>query len=164
VDGEGCFALKFRRDIRRERKRTPIYFYWDIEFAILLREDDSDILTKIQDTLKCGKISHAKRGFARYAVSSVLDLSDKIVPFFEKYTLRAKKAKDFALWKEAVKIFLRNQRRDLNRVPGERGFSKTLWKDDDLRKLAGIHNEMKEYKSKGNEWKWIHKVNRTGHC
>jgi len=105
VDGEGCFSLKFRRDIRHERKNTPVYFYWDIEFAILLREDDSSILTKIRNTLECGRISHAKRGFVRYAVNDILDLSNKIVPFFERHTLRAKKAKDFALWKKQLKYF-----------------------------------------------------------
>gem|GEM_PF-6727427 len=33
VDGEGCFALKFRRDVRRDRMGSPEYFYWDAEFA-----------------------------------------------------------------------------------------------------------------------------------
>lgn len=31
VDGEGCFALKFRRDVRHDRPGNPEYYYWDIE-------------------------------------------------------------------------------------------------------------------------------------
>lgn len=46
VDGEGCFALKLRREIRYERKNKPTYIYWDAEFAIVLREDDKEILKK----------------------------------------------------------------------------------------------------------------------
>ena len=48
IDGEGCFALKFRRDVRRERKNNPVYYYWDIEFAVVLRGDDKDILNNIK--------------------------------------------------------------------------------------------------------------------
>jgi hypothetical protein len=160
VDGEGCFALKFRREVKHGRgKRSgikPIYFYWDIEFAIMLREDDKGILEKIKDTLGCGNLTKPnKRGMVRYAVNRISDLSDKIVPFFEKYQLRAKKKFDFELWKEAVKIFKRNQRLIVNRKPGERGFYKTNWNPKDLNRLKIIHNEMKRYKSGGREWKWL---------
>lgn len=156
VDGEGCFALKFRRDIRRERKNIPIYFYWDIEFAIVLRADDSNILERIRMTLNCGNISTTKRGQCRYSVNKIDDLSNKIIPFFINYPLQAKKANDFGLWKEAAEIFDRTQRKILNRIPGARGFSKTLWNPEDLRRLLEIHEEMKIYKSHmPNEWKWL---------
>jgi intein-encoded DNA endonuclease-like protein len=26
VDGEGCFGLQFRKDVRHERPNTPIYY------------------------------------------------------------------------------------------------------------------------------------------
>ena len=159
VDGEGCFALKFRRDVRHERgKRSgikPVYFYWDIEFVIMLRGDDKEILEKIKNTLSCGNLSKNKRGMVRYAVTNINDLSDKIVPFFEKYKLHAKKRFNFELWKEAVEIFGRNQRMILNRKRGERGFHKTNWKPEDLNRLKIIHDEMRRYKSGGQDWKWL---------
>src|SRR3990167_7807184 len=114
VDGEGCFALKFRRDIKLNRKNTPVYFYWDIEFAIMLREDDKEILESIKETIGCGRISTSKRGSVRYSVNHVGDLIDKIVPFFELYPLHAKKLFDFELWREAVEIIKRNQRIKIN--------------------------------------------------
>ena len=149
VDGEGCFALKFRRDVRHDRKSKPIYFYWDIEFAILLREDDRDLLGKVKDTLKCGKISVNKRGQVRYAINVIDDLFDKVIPFFEKHKLYGKKRHDFTLWKEGVEILKRNQQ-------VKKGtFQSIAWKKNDFKRLVSIHSEMKKYKSKGNEWKWI---------
>lgn len=156
VDGEGCFALKFRRDVRHKRKNTPIYFYWDIEFVICLRQDDRGILEKIRDTLSCGKVNNSdKHGAVRYAVNDINDLSDKVVPFFQKYPLRAKKQFDFQLWKEAVEIFKRNQRLVVNIKKGERGFHKVNWNPKDIARLKEIHNEMIKYKSGGKPWKWL---------
>ncbi|MEK7146796.1 MAG: LAGLIDADG family homing endonuclease [Patescibacteria group bacterium] len=155
VDGEGCFALKFRRDIKHERKNKPIYFYWDIEFAIVLREDDKEILEKIQAALGCGYISFTKRGMVRYSVSEINELLNKIALFFEKYPLHAKKKYDFLLWKEAVEIFKKNQRSKLNRKKGEKGFHKVIWNKGDLSRLKEIHEEMKKYKSGNRDWKWL---------
>ncbi len=155
VDGEGCFALKFRRDIRHERKNKPIYFYWDIEFAIELRGDDVGILEKIRETLNCGRININKHGAARYAVNDINDLSDKIIPFFNKHPLYAKKRHDFLLWEEAAGLFKKNQRLKINRNPGERGFHKTNWDPKDLNKLKEIHEAMKQYKGGHKNWKWL---------
>lgn len=89
VDGEGCFALKFRRDIKYKRKNKPAYFYWDIEFAIMLKGDDKEILERIQNTLNCGKLGNIdKRGTIRYAVNDINDITDKIVPFLKSINCR----------------------------------------------------------------------------
>ena len=98
VDGEGCFFIHFRRDVRHERKNKPVYFYWDIGFAIVLRGDDKGILEEIQRTLNCGKISMDRRGMARYEITNLQDLLTKVAPFFEIHPLRAKKRSDFLLW------------------------------------------------------------------
>ena len=160
VDGEGCFILNFRRDIRHDRgKRSgikPVYFYWDIGFAIVLREDDKEILEEIKNTLGCGRVTGPNaKGQVRFQTTDINDLSDKMVPFFEKYQLYAKKKFDFNLWKEAVNIFKRNQRLSLNRKDGEKGFYKTNWSSKDLERLREIHEEMKKYKSSKKPWKWL---------
>lgn len=154
VDGEGCFALKFRRDVRHERKSKPEYFYWDIEFAIMLKGDDKEILENIKETLGCGAISTTRKGFVRYAVNRIDDLTGIIVPFFEKHRLHAKKRHDFDLWKETVVIFDRNQRKGVN--TGKGGFQKTKWNVKDLERLKEIQKEMAKYKG-GNRhtWKWL---------
>lgn len=157
TDGEGCFALKFRRDVRNERKNKPVYFYWDIEFVIVLRGDDIEILEKIKETLGCGNLHKPnRRGSVRFTVNNINDICSIIVPFFEKYPLRAKKKYDFILWREAAEIFKRNQKILINRRKGEKGFHKVIWSDDDLKRLLEIHELMKTYKSnRQKEWKWL---------
>ena len=56
VDGEGCFALKFVRSVRHDRPNKPVYFYWALEFVIMLKADDKEILDRIQYTLDCGTV------------------------------------------------------------------------------------------------------------
>lgn len=142
VDGEGCFALKFRRDVRYDRPGKPTYFYWDIEFAVMLRKDDVEILKEIQETLGCGRISITRRTqAARYAVNNLDDLGKKVIPFFNRYKLRAKKQYDFKLWEGAFEILKRNERKTVGEA--------------DTKKLKEIHNKMMVYKSSIKPWKWL---------
>lgn len=156
VDGEGCFALKFIREIKYNRKNKPEYFYWDIEFAILLRADDKDILANVRDALDCGKVGKPdKRGMVRYAVNDTHDLLYKIAPFFDKYQLHAKKKFDFVLWKEALGILIRYQQKNIKREKDGKGFPKIGWGKRDAKRLNQIVNEMKRYKSGNRSWKWL---------
>ena len=84
----------------------------------------------------------------RYSISDTDDLKNKIVPFFEKYPLCAKKRFDFQLWKEAVEILRRNRMTKLNRIKGEKGFRKVNWRQNDLKILKKIYEEMQKYKYK----------------
>lgn len=163
VDGEGCFALKFRRDVRRERKNQPVYFYWDIEFVIMLRSDDREILEKIQETLECGKISVNKRSMVRFAINNIEDLKYKIIPFFQAYQLRAKKKHDFELWKEAVDLLYKNKglATNISSTGNPRGKRKIFWDSGELLRLREIHNMMKEYKSSREEWRWISQLSKA---
>ena len=156
VDGEGCFALKFRRDIRHDRKGSPTYYYWGIEFAIVLRTDDTAILESIQYTLGCGRISVGNFNTARFSVNRLEDLSSIVVPFFEKYPLHAKKKHDFFLWEEALRILNRNRQSNMMRTDRQIGFSKIKWKQTDIDRLLEIREDMKKYKSfQDNDWKWL---------
>lgn len=160
VDGEGCFALKFRRDVRHERKNKPVYFYWDIEFVLMLRKDDKEILEAIRETLGCGRISVNKRGMARYAVNNINDLMHKIIPFFDSYHLRAKKRFDFELWKESLELLHKNRglKTNISSTGNSRGDRKISWDTKDLEKLKKIQEKMRQYKSKRPDWKWIQRI------
>lgn len=160
VDGEGCFALKFRRDVKHERKNSPVYFYWDIEFAIVLRQDDQEILEFIKETLKCGYVTN-NNGQVRYSVNDLNDLLYKIVPFFNGHALRAKKQHDFELWKEALLLLHKNKglATNIRSTNNSRGKRTVFWKPQDLAKLVDIHNRMAQYKAKrSRDWKWLHVI------
>lgn len=157
VDGEGCFALKFRRDFKDKRKKQKEYFYWTAEFAIVLRSDDSDILRYIKETLRCGNINFAKnRNQVRYSVQDIEKLKNIIIPFFKTNRLFGKKQYDFDLWSEAVEILYKTKRGNtINSKTGTRGFLYTNWNLKDLEKLKDIHQKMKPIKSRVKEWKWL---------
>lgn len=53
--------------------------------------------------LRCGKISFTRiHDTARYNVQNIKDIVEKVIPFFKKYPLRAKKRQDFELWEESL--------------------------------------------------------------
>jgi hypothetical protein len=153
VEGEGCFSLNFRSDRKKNRPHSPQYFRWLVLFAIVLKSDDYELLDKVKETLECGTLGYSK-GFVRYQVQDNEELLTKIVPFFTLHKLYGKKSKDFKLWKEAVVVIARNKKKAVNLIKGKRGFMKNVWNVNDLKRLKQIRLEMKQYKSKGSDYKW----------
>jgi len=95
VDGEGCFCISLNKNGDRLPEVRLI-------FEIELREDDEPILREIQESLDCGSIYHLN--YERYAkwrphvklkVSNFHDISAKVIPFFQRYPLQAKKRLQF---------------------------------------------------------------------
>lgn len=95
VDGEGCFSVSLNKNGDRLPEVRLI-------FEIELREDDEAILHEIRNVLGCGGIYRLE--YERYAkwrphvklkVSNFTDISTKIIPFFERYPLQAKKRLQF---------------------------------------------------------------------
>lgn len=156
TDGEGCFDLQFRRDVRHERTNKPVYYGWKTQFIIVVRNDDEKLLRNIKNALNCGCIHFARGDQVRYSVQDIENLYNIIVPFFRKYPLSGKKKKDFKLWAEAIEIIYRNKRKSMNVKRGFRGFTKTSWNKQDFLRLIEIQKSMQQYKSKRPQgFKWI---------
>ena len=153
TDGEGCFALKFRRDFKKNRPNSPVYFGWQTAFIITLRKDDVPLLQKVKQVIGCGTITFS-RNSASFQVQDTDELLNKIVPFFLRYKLHGKKAQDFKLWAEAVKLIAFNKKRTVNVQRGVRGFIKVNWKKEDLLRLNQIRKDMKAYKAAHAPFKW----------
>ena len=150
VDGEGCFGLSMRRDVRNERKSKKMYLSWKAVFAIELRSDDKDILVMIKDRLGCGSISYYKEGkVVRYQVSNLDDLGNVVVPFFMEHPLIGKKAKDFELWKDAVKLLCARKGRGIQMkvVKGRRGFVPVPYAEGEMEHLERIYQAMRTFKA-----------------
>jgi hypothetical protein len=111
TDGEACFWVGSNRSASMVKAiGKPYRMAW---FTIKLRADDSDILRLIQSYFQCGRfVTNMENGCkvpnARpqvgFTVARVEDLHNVIVPHFDRYPLRAKKARDFQIWKRAVAI------------------------------------------------------------
>jgi hypothetical protein len=101
TDGEGCFRIK------RTNQNT-----FQCRFSIGLRADDAPILHEIHDRLGgIGTLCHSgkdniKQEQWRLEVNAKRHVG-LLVEVFDRYPLRAKKAQDFAIWRDAVAIWLR---------------------------------------------------------
>lgn len=152
TDGEGCFSLTYRRDVRKERKGSPVYFRWKALFAIVMRSDDVNLLELVRNSLSCGRISFSRTS-ASYQVQDTNQLLSVIVPFFRRHRLFGKKHHDFELWAEAVAILAKNKHKVLRRENRDNGVGR--WDEKDIVRLSFIRDEMRKYKSKGSKYKWI---------
>ena len=70
--------------------------------AIGLRDDDSEALYEIKKTLKCGKIRVNNHDALKWECRDVNKCRFILVPLFYKYPLRAKKQRDYRIWRELV--------------------------------------------------------------
>lgn len=107
VDGEGAFPIQVRKT-----SDTKFGFTITPEFKISQHKDYGEILELIQKALECGKIS-IKSGQPNLLVlveKNRKNLSEKIIPFFQKYQLIVKQ-RQFKLFSEIVKR-LENKEQD----------------------------------------------------
>lgn len=103
LDGEGSFSVSIYPD---EKMKNKIFVRPELE--IELRADDREILERIQRTLGCGTIFECKYErygwypHLKYRINRFDELSEILIPFLEKYSLQAKKAKVFEYFKRIV--------------------------------------------------------------
>lgn len=111
TDGEGSFNSNV--------KKTGRGYSLEASFKITLREDDSDIILLIREMLGFGYIVHYKHSNASkpsttFETSRHAD-SMRLVELFDKYPLRAKKKRDYAIWREFV-LERNNPHPDINKL------------------------------------------------
>ena len=121
VDGEGTFNVSFTKQKYKHNKQG---FKWLIYicFQVYQHEDHRDILELLRN-----KVFHTGRIYRKsspynvftFTIDNPRNLSEKIIPFFEKYKLIVKK-KDFQLFKKVVNNIL--QKKHLTK----KGFSEIL--------------------------------------
>ncbi len=96
VDGEGCFSVSIIRN-----KTTSSGWQIFPEFVVTQGEKSRESLEIIKDYFKCGSIyqnrrrDNHKENLLRYCVRSRKDLIQKIIPFFERYSLKTAKKADY---------------------------------------------------------------------
>ena len=98
IDGEGCFLINRMQTAYQPRMRLHV------------RDDDAEILDEIVKRTGIGYVarqparpSHGRRNNpqAEWRVMSKADCV-ALVELLDRYPLRAKKARDYAIWREAV--------------------------------------------------------------
>jgi hypothetical protein len=147
VDGEGCFGLQFRKDIRHKRPGSPVYYSWRAQFTIVARKDERVLFERIKDFFRCGNIYNQLDTEIHYAVTNLDELKGIISPFFKRYQLQGKKKNDFDLWTEAVDILYKNKKQKAHIKKGIKGFVKNVWDSKDSERMLYLHSQMQQYKS-----------------
>ena len=108
IDGEGCFTITISKHATKKLGVDA-----RLHFQIEVRSDDLEIIQSIQETLDCGKIYHLN--YERYGwnphvelkVSSLGEITEKLIPFLNQYPLRAKKRFSYQYFLQAVEVFKR---------------------------------------------------------
>lgn len=120
VDGEGSFHIAFQ-------KTQNVKLGWQVipEFHVSQNWHAKKVLQAIQNRFDCGyvKFNHAKSLKDKTLVLVIRNRSDllqKVVPFFEQYPLHTEKQKDFAKFREVLKLM--NKGKHLSKE----GFSEIL--------------------------------------
>lgn len=115
VDGEGCFCVSFNK--HKDNRKLEVRLLFEIE----LREDDKEILERVKETLGCGNIYYLNyerykkwKPHYKHKVSNLKDISEKIILFFQKYPLQAKKKQSFAIFCKVAGLM--KQKHHLNEI------------------------------------------------
>jgi hypothetical protein len=96
VDGEGCFSVPIFRN------RT-MRVGWQVqpEFVVVQGARSVHVLRELKKYFACGRVGENRRHdnhrehMWRWAVRSVPELSERIIPFFEQHPLRTAKSLEF---------------------------------------------------------------------
>lgn len=104
VDGEGCFYVGFSR-----RKDLPLGWQLITEFHLSQNPGGKNVLEFFKDRLGCGylKPNHPKSSTDKSWVLIVKDrkdLKEKLIPFFDSYTLHSQKQHDLETFKQVIKM------------------------------------------------------------
>ena len=94
VDGEGCFSISFNF---RAKLNTGIEVR--PSFSISQNKRNLQILKEIQTYFACGGLRFSKKDQNyKFEVRNLSDICDRVIPHFQKYSLKTTKMKDFELF------------------------------------------------------------------
>jgi hypothetical protein len=100
IEGEGCLAIS----ISISGNYVRVY----PQLLVVQSRDDS-MLKVLQEVLKCGRI-YLRRGRGRrqdfyvYEVINKKDVTQKLIPFFDRYGFVGKMKRQYLFWREAALI------------------------------------------------------------
>jgi hypothetical protein len=107
TDAEGSFVCVIRKSTgHRLRRRAEVVF----EKQIALHKKDLELLKQIQAFFGgIGIIANSSNDMCAFRVTSPKQISDKIIPHFDKYILITKKQADYLLFKEIMMLIIQGE-------------------------------------------------------
>ena len=100
ASGEGSFNISIGED-----PNTKTGYKVGLRFQITQHSRDAEFLKLLVDYFNCGGFySSENQEIGNYIVSNLSDISEKIVPFFEKYPILGNKELDFSDFYKALNL------------------------------------------------------------
>ena len=102
VDGEGCFHVEIS-------KHPDMKFGYQIlpEFTVVQHKRDLQLLHLLRTAFGCGVVRKNRDDRFCLRVRSLKNLSEVIVPFFQKHCLRSKKNVEFHKFAKVVRLMVK---------------------------------------------------------
>ena len=100
TDGEGSFNVSLRQ-------RADHQMGWQIVLTFNVSQKESYILAQFKQLLGCGRLQARNDGVWYYVVSNPLSITERVIPFFERFPfLSQRKKKNFLLFKMITKLVI----------------------------------------------------------
>ena len=94
VEGEGCFTVSFTF-----RNKLKVGIETRPSFSISLNQRDLSLIESLHSFFDCGAVRFSKGDRTyKFESRSTKDLVNRIIPHFDRYSLRGGKAEDFRIF------------------------------------------------------------------
>ena len=102
TDAEGCFFIALKKSVGNKLGETV----W-LRFILTQHNKDKELLESLISTLNCGRLI-LKLGYGEFIVEKFTDISEKIIPIFDKFQLQGHKLKNYEDFKQAA-LLIKNK-------------------------------------------------------
>lgn len=109
---EGCFFVVIYKS-----KSSKLGEAVQLKFILVQHIRDEQLMVSIKEYFGCGNIL-IKRETIHLTVSNFLDLTNKIIPFFKKYSILGNKAQDFTDWCKVAELIINKTHLTLREAGG----------------------------------------------
>ncbi len=97
VDGEGCFHVAINKHVEMSAGYQVLP-----EFTVVQHKRDIQVLYALKAYFGCGVVRTNHGDRMAYRVQGLVHLMERIVPFFEKHSLKTKKRIDFLKFRRVL--------------------------------------------------------------
>ena len=98
ASGEGCFLVTLIKTTSNQLG------YWvQLSFQLTQHTRDIELINNLKEYLDCGQTTvYDDHNFIKYVVSNISDIMEKVLPFFDKYSIVGVKSQDYEDFKQVV--------------------------------------------------------------
>lgn len=104
TSGDGCFNI-----IVTKSPHTKTGYRVVLRFGLTQHNRDIPLLNSFITYLECGRVESFSLSASNFVVTKFSDITDKIIPFFDKYAIHGIKSLDYISFKQIAMLMKENQ-------------------------------------------------------